>query len=278
MSTQAPESMSAEERASLVRAHLAVTPRDDVLVATAPDWFGPVLFGGFVLAQAVAAATHAAPPGRRLHSLHAYFLRPVAGGEEVRYQNEVVRVGRTFSTTALRAEQNGKPVLTMTFSFTDDGDGDRDGYVYDLGAIGTGVPLPEDVEVGDGPPPWEAAGIGPSDPARDGTRESTHRMWFRVPAPLPDDPHLHTALMAYATDWTGVGGRPLHLEGDTQGMISLDHAAWFHRPANVNEWHFYDVQSLVNAGGRGLVRGVVRDREGRVVASMAQEMLLIPPA
>jgi acyl-CoA thioesterase II len=83
--------------------------------------------------------------------------------------------------------------------------------------------------------------------------------------------------LGFATDWTGVGGRPLHLEGDTEGMISLDHAAWFHRPARADQWLFYDVQSLVNAGGRGLLRGVMRDTQGRVVASLSQEMRLIPP-
>src|SRR5258708_25948163 len=101
-------------------------------------------------------------------------------------------------------------------------------------------------------------------------------MWLKIPAALPDDAPLHTALLGFATDWTGVGGRPLHLEGDIAGMVSLDHAAWFHRPARADEWLFYDVQSLVNAGGRGTLRGVIRDQQGRIVASMAQEMLLTP--
>src|SRR4051794_13546318 len=96
------------------------------------------------------------------------------------------------------------------------------------------------------------------------------------PRALGDDHHLHTALLGYATDWTGIGGRPLHLDGDTTGMISLDHAAWFHRPARADEWLLQDVQSLVNAGGRGTLRGVIRDAQGRIVASMAQEMLLRP--
>ena len=99
-------------------------------------------------------------------------------------------------------------------------------------------------------------------------------MWFRIPERLPDDPHLHTALLGYATDWTGIGGRPLHLEGDIAGMVSLDHAAWFHRPARADEWLYYDVTSLVNAGGRGLLQGVMRDLDGRVVASLTQEMRL----
>jgi acyl-CoA thioesterase-2 len=59
-------------------------------------------------------------------------------------------------------------------------------------------------------------------------------------------------------------------------MVSLDHAAWFHRPAPADEWLFYDVHSLVNTGGRGLLRGAMRDREGRIVVSVAQEMRLTP--
>lgn len=61
-------------------------------------------------------------------------------------------------------------------------------------------------------------------------------------------------------------------------MVSLDHAVWFHRPARADEWLFYDVHSLVNAGGRGLLRGAMHDREGRVVVSAAQEMRLTPVA
>ena len=101
-------------------------------------------------------------------------------------------------------------------------------------------------------------------------------LWFRIPAALPDDLHLHTALLGFATDWTGIGGRPLHLDGDIEGMVSLDHAVWFHRPARADDWLFYDVHSLVNAGGRGLLRGVMRDHEGHVIVSVAQEMRLTP--
>lgn len=59
-------------------------------------------------------------------------------------------------------------------------------------------------------------------------------------------------------------------------MISLDHAAWFHRPVRADEWLLQDVQSLVNAGGRGTLRGVIRRATGEIVASMTQEMLLRP--
>lgn len=252
--------------------HLTFEETDGALVARTPSWFGDVLFGGFVLAQAIAAATRGAPEGRRLHSLHAYFLRPVSGGTTIAFRSAVLREGRTFATQQLRAEQHGKLVLSLTSSFTADTHGDE----YDLGGLAPDVPQPDDEKAEPGPGPWQACWVGPTPPAEDGTRTSTHRMWFRVPARLPDDHHLHTALLGFATDWTGMGGRPLHLDGDTQGMISLDHAVWFHRPARADEWLFYDVHSLVNAGGRGLLRGVIRDRDGRVIISVAQEMLLRP--
>jgi acyl-CoA thioesterase II len=256
-------------------AFLTVRPNGDggdAWVGEAPEWFGDYLFGGFVIAQAIIAVTRNAPVGRRLHSMHAYFLRPVVAARAISYQVRRLREGRAFTTRHLDASQDGKPVLDMVCSFTSD----TDGYVYDLPGR-RDIPSPAELAVEQGPGPWVAGDVGPTPPADDGTRESTHRMWFRVPARLPDDEHLHTALLGFATDWTGIGGRPLHLEGDTTGMVSLDHAAWFHRPARADAWLFYDVHSLVNAGGRGLLRGTMRDREGRVVVSVAQEMRLTLP-
>jgi acyl-CoA thioesterase II len=252
---------------------LTVQPGPDAntWVGNAPDWFGDILFGGFVIAQAIIAATRNAPEGRRLHSMHAYFLRPVLAGKTITYAVQPIREGRAFTTRHIAASQDGKAALEMSCSFT----ADTDGYVYDLPARHA-VPVPDALPAEQGPGPWVAGWIGPTPAAADGTRESTHRMWFRVPADLPDDEHLHTALLGFATDWTGAGGRPLDLEHDIEGLVSLDHAAWFHRPARADEWLFYDVYSLVNAGGRGLLRGAMRDRDGRVVISVAQEMRLTP--
>ena len=152
------------------------------------------------------------------------------------------------------------------------------GSLLDVVAHPDQMPEPRPNDDGEGDGPWEVRWLGPSALRPDGTREATHRHWFRFPRALDDDPHVHAALLGYASDWTGIGGRPLALEGDTTGMISLDHAAWFHRPARVDEWLLQDVQSLVNAGGRGTLRGVIRNVEGQIVVSMAQEMLLRPVA
>jgi acyl-CoA thioesterase-2 len=252
--------------------------RGDAWVGRTPDWYGPVVFGGVGLALTIRAACQEAPADGRLHSLHTQFLRPVQGGHEIAFRSEVLKAGRTVNLQQVTASQDGKAVITMTCSFS----ADTDGYEYNLSGIPPDVPLPEDLPEPDDDPddegPWDVRWVGPSPVRPDGTREATHRHWFRLPGPLDDDPHLHTALLGYATDWTGVGGRPLHLEGDVTGMISLDHAAWFHRPARADGWLLQDVHSLVNAGGRGTLRGVIRDRHGLIVASMAQEMLLRPVA
>jgi len=248
----------------------------DAWVGGTPDWYGPVVFGGIGLAMTTRAACLDAPEGSRLHSIHAHFLRPVQGDREITFRTDVVKAGRAFALHAVTAEHDGKPSIAMSCSFTSDGDG----YVYDVAGIPADVPMPADLpEVIDPeypPGAWDVRWLGPSELRPDGTREATHRHWFRFAGALDDDPHLHTSLLAYATDWTGVGGRPLYLDGDTTGMISLDHAAWFHRPARADEWLLQDVQALVNAGGRGLLRGVIRDERGQIVASMAQEMLLQP--
>lgn len=262
----------------------AVDDRGDLLELRPHDEGeeGP-LFGGLVLMMLASAASAKAPEGTRLHALHAQFLRPVFVGEPVEVETDVVKAGRAFTSHQLTMRQGAKPAVVALCSFTTDVD-EPDTCVYDVAGLphGAGHPdtLPFDPPEEDEHPddwPWETRWLGPSEARPDGTYESTHRHWFRIPRPLPDDPALHLSLLAYATDWTGYGGRPLALDvDDHSGMISLDHAAWFHRPSRADEWHLMDVQCLVNAGGRSTLRSVIRDLDGAIVASMAQEMLVRP--
>jgi acyl-CoA thioesterase-2 len=238
-------------------------------VGDTPVMSRPAVFGGFLIGQAVMAATREAPQGRRLHSLHAYFLRPVLEGRPVFYRITPLREGRTIVQRRLDAVQDGEHVLTMSFSFA----ADSEGYEYQpASSAGAGEPnRAPNRRYG----PWEMVVLGPS-PAKeaDGSLRSTSTMWFRTSAPLPDEPHLHTALTAFATDITHTGARPLHLEGDTRGIVSLDHSVWFHRPLRPDEWSWYDVSSVINARGRGLLRGAMFAGDGRLCASAAQETLL----
>jgi acyl-CoA thioesterase-2 len=225
-----------------------------------PGFEGEVLFGGFVIGQAVSAAAQSAPPGLRLHSFHAYFLRPQFGGRPVDHDVTGIRDGRSFSTRRLVAAQDGKPALEALCSYTADVDGDE----YDLPAA-TPFPPVDSLDHADegGPAAWVGRRVGPPE-----------RKWVRVPAPVPDDPALHAALLGFASDWTGRSGRPLDPQGDPSEMFSIDHAVWFHRPPRADRWHAYEVEALVQAGSRSLLRGTMRDESGRVVLSMTQEMLL----
>jgi acyl-CoA thioesterase-2 len=241
----------------------------DEWVGRAPSWSRSVVFGGVLLGQTTyTAGRELGADDRRIHSLHAYFLRPALASEPIRYRVTPLREGKTFATCRVVAHQKEREVLTALCSFT----GDAEAYEYDppasLAPLGATESMFED---------WECCRAGPTQRRADGSFESTSRMWVRYAGPLPppsDDEALHAALIAFVTDWTWTGARPLHLEGDTRGIISLDHAIWFHRVARADEWLHYDVTSVVNANGRGLLRGAVRGLDGTLRASAAQETKL----
>ena len=239
-------------------------------VSEPPPWPGPTLFGGNVIAQAVVAGTRYAPAGLRLHSMHASCVRPVQPSVSVAYEVDTVREGRTLTTRRVTARQSDKVVFDMSCSLTADTDGEE---TYDL-PVGSGVPGPDGLPVQAGPGVWLQVVLGPTEARDDGTRASTHRKWCRVGVGIPEDPHLHTALRACATDMTGMAGRPHQVGAAPAAMVSLDHAVWFSRPTRADRWLLHDVHCLVSAGGRSLIRGTLSDEDGRIVVASSQEIKL----
>jgi acyl-CoA thioesterase-2 len=244
---------------------------DGVWVGDSPAWWGKIQFGGIVMGQALIAAARTGPPGSRPHSLHGYFLRPTLTGPPIAYEVTLLKDGRRFATRAVEAVQEGKKVFRMLCSLVKDGGDEPNAY---------GARLDPDLPGPDGfasevlPGPWDSRVIGPAPLGPDGLRASTRRSWVRVTGRLPDDPELHDALVVYASDRTGTASRPLDFEGDDTAMMSLDHSVWFHRRARVDDWLFYDLNALVNSGGRGLVRGSIFGSDGQLAASVTQEVLL----
>src|SRR5699024_2125708 len=123
--------------------------------------------------------------------------------------------------------------------------------------------------------PIEMRPVRPDHPLRPENREPLRQTWLRVPGPLPDDQALHRMLLAYASDHSlfGVALQPHGLTFLSRNLLaaSLDHAMWFHRPVRVDEWLFYSMESPVAAGTRGFTRGQIFTRDGKLVASIAQE-------
>jgi acyl-CoA thioesterase-2 len=247
----------------------------DRFTGEAPEWFGDRVFGGVIVAQTVHAVLQTVEGTTRPHSLHGYFIRGPKAGEPVEVVVDRLRDGRTFSTRHAVMRQGERLVFWMTCSFQADEPGDE----YQL-PMEAGVPGPDGLPQSPwAPGPFLARDVGPSPPGPDGTMASTRRVWFRCAEELPEDPAVHLTLGAYLSDVTGSSFRPLSLDSWGEHTdASLDHALWFHRPFRADEWLYYDLQAVINTGGRSLVRGSMYRPDGRLCLSMAQELLIRPLA
>jgi len=249
------------------------------------------VFGGQVLGQALAAAQNTVDPAREAHSLHAYFLRAGDINAPIVYNVERTRDGGTFSSRRVVAIQHGQPILNGSISFQIVEHG------FEHQSAMPEVPAPEDVAPMEPLPaeklaklpeklqrwlgvdaPIEFRHVWPQDKLHPVKRPPIQHIWFRLTARVDDSPALHRALLAYASDFNLMGTATLphgisYYSHNVQ-MASLDHALWFHRPFRVDEWLLYSCDSPTAQGARGLARGQIFDRDGRLVASTAQEGLI----
>ena len=269
------------------------------LEQTGPDTFtGPGdidnsygIFGGHLLGQGVAAASRTAPEGRYLHSFHAYFVSGGTATGDIEYRVERIRDGGTFAHREVRALRGDKELFRLTASF----------QLEEIGPEWQ-TPAPEsDLPGPDGLPdlpdllaslerpvfddywtnrpravtlryaraPWAAAG-----PAGD----SGIRVWWKTPRPIDDDQHLHRAVAAFVAD-ESISDNVLTPHGVTWNaeqfmVVSLDHAMWFHRPLRVDDWLLFVQRPLVTSQARGLALGHIYDRDGTLVATCTQEVLV----
>jgi acyl-CoA thioesterase-2 len=247
-----------------------VTPDRRRFETKSPDWWpGDRTFGGMVVAQALNAVMQTVPAGLDVHSLHAYFLRPSRPGVPSLHSVEQVRDGRSFTTREVISEVEGRPAFRMMCQFHAPEDGDQ----YQLPRAPLKAPNPErDPDVGF---PFEMVELGPTEQRADGTYQSTRRVWFRTSEAMADDPWMHACVLAYMSDMTGAAFRPLSLgTWGTHTDASLDHTLWFHRPWRADTWSLFDLETLVNAGGRATIRATMHGEDGTLHMSMAQELLI----
>jgi acyl-CoA thioesterase-2 len=125
------------------------------------------------------------------------------------------------------------------------------------------------------PRPIEVRAANPMGPLSREPSAPEQRVWFRARAALPDDPKLHRAVIAYFSDMRLMTTCLLphglaFVLGDVRGA-SLDHALWFHEDARADEWLLYAMDSPWSGHARGLNFGRIYARDGRLVASVAQE-------
>jgi acyl-CoA thioesterase-2 len=254
------------------------------------DYQGGHMFGGQLVAQALAAALPSFG-GKRVHSLHGYFLRPGDVRHAIDYLVEDLRDGRSFATRRVRAEQHGKLLYEMLCSASTGEPGPMDhqdaspGDVPPPGGLATMAQLLEDPDFADCHDtiarltPMDLVDCRPLEPERvfRPGGGGPVRVWLRVPSLAGSlDPALQACMVAYLQDyviafvpWTY---QPKVFALDSPSVASLDSNVWFHWPAPA-DWLLFDMASPLGAGSTALATGRLIDQAGRVIASATQEVL-----
>jgi acyl-CoA thioesterase-2 len=261
---------------------------DNLFRGESRDVGAPQVFGGQVLGQALVAASRTVE-GRQVHSLHAYFLRRGDLSVPIVFEVDRSRDGGSFTSRRVVAVQHGQPILTMSASF----------QVAEPG-LEHQAPMPEapppeslrdlaelEAEVIERMPhkvtgyfsnqrPFEFRAVSPDDYLTREKRPARKLVWFRVTGRLPEDQTLHRCLLTYVSDYhlLATATMPHGVNFLQLQVASIDHAIWFHRDLQVDDWLLYAIESPSASGARGFSRGAIYARDGALVASVAQEGLI----
>jgi acyl-CoA thioesterase-2 len=127
--------------------------------------------------------------------------------------------------------------------------------------------------------PFETRPVVLDPPGDRPARPPYDNVWFRAAGPVPDE--KVQPLLAFASDATLLSTSLLpHGKSIFSNLqvASLDHAMWFHRGFRFDDWMLYAQDSPSASGARGFNRGAIFTRDGKLIASVAQEGLIRPRA
>ncbi len=263
----------------------------NIFRGTSPSDRWQRVFGGQVLGQALVAASRTVED-RVAHSLHAYFIRPGDPRVPILYEVDRSRDGKSFTTRRVVAIQHGEQIFNMAVSFQVAEEGLEHQIPMPV------VPPPEELESETErrkrlavqlpeaqrqwftkPRPIEVRAVADDgDVLNPPKRPPFQNVWIKASGEMPSALALHQCVLAYASDMTLLDTCLLPhgiswFSGRLQSA-SLDHAMWFHHPFRADDWLLYAQDSPVASGGRGFNRGSLFTRDGKLVASVAQEGLI----
>jgi acyl-CoA thioesterase II len=251
----------------------------------------PQVYGGQVLAQAIASAYKTITSGKVLHSMHAYFIHPGDNDLDIQYEVETIKNGRSFDTRRVMASQGGKDIFILSASF----------QIAELGiehqSSMPNVARPESLTsfsdmfaefaarfkiqprgIFAPDSPFIFHPVEHYDPFNPKIRPAINHTWFKTNGQMSDNPMDHQIALAYASDFnlliTALFPHGLSFFTTPMQIASLDHAMWFHRPCKVDEWLLYVVESSNATGGRAFCSGKIYSIDGTLIASTAQEGLI----
>lgn len=267
------ERVAADEHSSTFNGH------------TPPQTRGRV-FGGQVMAQSLVAASHSVQADRFLHSMHCYFIRPGDASQPLNIHVDHHRDGRSFSVRHVEVTQHDKVILSLTCSFQTEADG-----FEHQDPMPQGIPQPDDLPpisslVGmiDDPEAQDLAYNRPFDIRyayepiflRPGSEKVNRNIvWMKTFTPVKVSRNMAAAALAYGSDYTMLEpilrNHGLSWIEPEKSIASLDHAMWFHRPFNLDDWLLFVQESPSAQSARGLGTGRIYTIQGDLVATVAQE-------
>lgn len=250
----------------------------------------PQLFGGQLVGQSVAAAGRSVDPEKRVRSIHTHFLAAGSRDTPVDYQVRPVRDGRLLSVREVTARQQGRLLGTSTVTCSIDLDGiAHTRPMPRVAPPAKGIPLAELAESSTGLGEfWDTfttielrLAVAEAPPTV--SAPSVTSIWMRSATPLPDDPLIHTAALAYASDLALMEtaleqhgyrrGQARTLERDWS-TVSLNHAVWFQAPAKFDDWLLFELTSPTAFGGRSVITSSMFDGHGLIAGQASQEALV----
>ncbi len=255
----------------------------------------PNVFGGQVLAQAINAACRTITNGRILHSMHSYFLEAGNLDLPITYNVSIVRDGGSFSVRRVTAHQKETTIFILSASFHKK----EDGYNHQID-MNNGIKQPEELlswtdmleQFGEVIPPRtkeflmidrpvEFKPVEVVNPYNKEDLPPFSNVWIKLKGESNQlDLATKQQILTYISDYNILAAAMnRHASkahwGNTQ-TASLDHSMWYFRDFDFDDWLLYSIESPNTSNARGLAKGNIFTRDGKLIASVAQEGLMRP--
>lgn len=251
------------------------------------------IFGGQVMAQTLIAAYKTIDVKHFAHSFHSYFLRPGQMDKPITFTVDRIRDGKSFSTRTVKAIQDGEAIFNSSISFQKE----EKGLEHQIKM--PDVPKPEDLKseienrralleklnMDEGDMPMflkqreiEMRPVEVQDYFNPKKLPPYKNTWIKAEGKLPKDLISQQAFLLYISDMglLAAANNSVGVNFLTKNFqnASLDHAMWFHRKIDLNDWFLYSIDSPITRNARGFSRGSIFSKTGDLVASCTQEGLI----
>ena len=256
-----------------------------------PSSWGRV-FGGQILAQSLHAAYQTVPESRIAHSMHGYFILPGDINLPVIYEVDKIRDGNSFTTRRVVAYQNGKAIFNMAASFQKQETG------VDHQIVAPNI-LPPEVLRSD---MQQVESLKHKNPNYYESLKKAHpkmfdfkpveimshietknvipfsHVWFKTKEKMKIGLPEKQQLLAFSSDinliMTATKPHREKISDHPIFVASIDHAMWFHRDFEIDDWLLYAMDSPSASSARGFARGSIFSKSGILIASVTQEGLI----